>query len=172
MVEQAVDTAKRTLSRSTVLSLAELSTDGIETFIGNSVIPRQHADVFNHVGSSGSLVTESGISGESALLGPASFAFQLLAGGGLCCCQPSRQHPERRARDIIQTHLVTELDRGWFPAMLAADADLQTGAGLAAAFGGHFDQLADSLTIQNCKGILLQNSFRQIGGQDLVHIVP
>src|SRR5215831_2074502 len=129
MVEQAVNTAKRPLARAMVLSLAEVGAHVIETFIGNSVVARQHADVFDHVRSSRAFVS---VSRMRALLGPACFAFQLLSSRCLGCRQACRQHTERRAGDIIQTHLVTELDRGWFSAMLAANADLQTGAGLAA----------------------------------------
>ena len=48
---------------------------------------------------------------------------------------------------------MAELDGGRVAAMLAADAQLDVGAGLAAAFGSHLDQLANAVLIQSGEGI-------------------
>src|SRR6202000_893835 len=50
----------------------------------------------------------------------------------LCGGEARDQHAERRARDVVQPDLVAEGDRGRIAAVLAADAELQVLAHLAA----------------------------------------
>ncbi len=49
----------------------------------------------------------------------------------LGCREPCRQQTEGRAGDVVEADLVAELDGLWIAAVLAADADLEVGAGVA-----------------------------------------
>src|SRR6185295_8100377 len=51
---------------------------------------------------------------------------------------------EGRAGDVVEARGVEELDRRGVAAVFAADADLQVGTRLAAAFGRHRHELADA----------------------------
>ncbi len=55
--------------------------------------------------------------------------------------------------------------------MLAANADFQVRPCLAAALGGHLDELTDALLIESRERILLQNALRQIRGKDFVNVI-
>ena len=55
--------------------------------------------------------------------------------------------------------------------MLAADSDLQVGTRLASPFGRHLYQLPNAFAIENRKRILLDDSIREVGGQNPAHIV-
>ena len=60
---------------------------------------------------------------------------QLLAGvldSSLRSSQTCDRHTEGRAADVVQANIVAELDAGGIAAVLAADAQTQIGAGLAA----------------------------------------
>ena len=59
-----------------------------------------------------------------------------LAEGGLRRGEPGDRHAVRRAGDVIESDRVAECHRGWIAAVFAADADLEIGAGLAAALKG------------------------------------
>jgi hypothetical protein len=59
-----------------------------------------------------------------SLFRPSAFNLEFVTRSRLCCGQARRQHPERRAGDVVQTNLVAELDRRWFTAVFATDADL------------------------------------------------
>src|SRR5215469_8389970 len=66
---------------------------------------------------------------------------------------------------------MAELDRRRLAAMLAADADFQVWPSLAAAFGGDLHQLAHAFLIERVERILLDDPFREIRRQNLVHVV-
>ena len=66
---------------------------------------------------------------------------------------------------------MAELDGGRVAAMLAADAQLDVGAGLAAAFGSHLDQLANAVLIQSGEGIVLIDLVLIVGIQELAGVV-
>src|SRR6478735_5877346 len=72
--------------------------------------------------------------------------------------QPRDRHAVRRARDVVQTGLVAEEHRGRIAAMLAADADLERGPGLAAALAADLDQLADALDVERGERVVLQDA--------------
>ena len=55
--------------------------------------------------------------------------------------------------------------------MLAADAQLDVGAGLAAAFGSYLDQLANAVLIQLCEGIVFVDLSVVVSGQELACVV-
>jgi glyoxylate carboligase len=52
---------------------------------------------------------------------------------------------------------VAELHRAGLAAVLAADADFQIGARLAAQLRGHLDQLADAFLIEHGERIVLED---------------
>jgi hypothetical protein len=62
----------------------------------------------------------------------------------LRCRQPCDRHAEGRARHIVQPRPLTELDGRWVAAMFAADAQLEAGSLLSAAFGADLHQHADA----------------------------
>src|SRR5579862_6424508 len=64
-------------------------------------------------------------------LGTGAFAER-----SLCRRKPRDRDAERRARDVIEPDLVAECDRSRIAAMLAANAELESLAHFAAAFGG------------------------------------
>src|SRR6202023_3629707 len=68
-----------------------------------------------------------------------------FAKGGLGRGKARDRHPERRARHVIELDLVAEGDRGGIAAVLAADAEFQVFARLAATLGGDANELADAV---------------------------
>ena len=94
----------------------------------------------------------------------------LLAGvldGSLSGSQAGDGHAEGGAGDIVQAHIVAELHGGGVAAVLAADAQLQVGAGLAAQLAGHFHQTAHAGLIQTGEGIALVDLVGVVGVQEL-----
>ena len=71
----------------------------------------------------------------------------------LSSSQARDRHAEGRAAHVVEAHVVAELDGGGIAAVLAADAQLDVGAGLAAQFGSHLHQLAHAVLIQTGEGI-------------------
>ena len=59
-------------------------------------------------------------------------ARSVAAHGGAAGLEARDRHPERRAGDVVEPHLVEEVDRRRVAAVLAADAEVQVGACLAA----------------------------------------
>src|ERR1700684_2656440 len=55
--------------------------------------------------------------------------------------------------------------------MLSTDTDFELRSSLASAFSSHTNELADALAIENSEGILLENAFGDISGQNLIHII-
>ena len=66
---------------------------------------------------------------------------------------------------------MAELDGGRIAAVLAADTQLQVGAGLAAQGSGHLDQLANAVLIQAGEGIALIDLAGVVGIQELTGVV-
>ena len=62
----------------------------------------------------------------------------------LCGGQTGDGHTEGGAGHIVQTHAVAELHAGGVAAVLAADAQMDVGAGGAAQLAGHIHQLAEA----------------------------
>src|ERR1700722_17488234 len=92
-------------------------------------------------------------------------ARQLLAerclGGG----ETRDRYAERRARDVVEPDLVAERDRGRIAAVLAADAELEVLAHLAAALARDRDQFADALAIDRDERIDGENALRGVGAE-------
>src|SRR5438128_735543 len=74
---------------------------------------------------------------------PSRRTGRTLAKRGLRRRKARDRHAERRTRDVVEPDLVAEGDRGRIAAMLAADAELQSVARLAAAIRRDADQFAD-----------------------------
>ena len=89
----------------------------------------------------------------------------------LCGGQAGDGHAEGGAGHVVQAHLVAELHGGGVAAVLAADAQVQVGTGLAAHLGGHLHQLAHADLIQAGEGIALVDLVVVVGGQELAGIV-
>jgi hypothetical protein len=66
---------------------------------------------------------------------------------------------------------VAEVDRCRVAAVLAADADLEAGARLAAALGADAHQLADAVLIDGDERIDLQDRLLRVVGEDRRRIV-
>src|SRR4051794_30425922 len=60
--------------------------------------------------------------------------------GGTAGLEPGHRHPERRARDVVQAHLVEEVHRVGVAAVLAADAQLQVWPCCAPTLDGDLDE--------------------------------
>src|SRR5207253_10205246 len=67
-------------------------------------------------------------------------------------------HAIGRAGHIVETRLVAEEYRRRVAAMLAANAELQLGPRLAAAFAGDLDQLADAFDVERGERIVLEDA--------------
>src|SRR3954471_9725805 len=89
-------------------------------------------------------------------------ACRILAERGLRRGQPCDRHAERRARDIVERELMTEGHRGGIAAVLAANSDLELGAGLAPAFDPDAHQLAHALAVDGDEGIERDDSARHV----------
>src|SRR4029078_7491963 len=85
--------------------------------------------------------------------------------------KPRDRHPERRAGHIVEADLVAEFDRGRVAAMLAADADLELAAHLAAALDADPHQFADALLIDRDEGIGRQNAARGVDAEERGRVV-
>src|ERR1700720_883308 len=89
-----------------------------------------------------------------------------LAERGLRRGQPRDRHAIGRARDIIQSDLVAERDRRGIAAVLAANADLETRAGLAPALNADLYQFADAVAIHRDERIDHQDSLGDVGAEE------
>ena len=82
----------------------------------------------------------------------------LLFDGCLCGCKARSEQAEGRAGDVVEPDLVAELDGLRIAAMLAADAHLESGAGVASLGRGHLHQQADARLVERGEGILLEDA--------------
>ena len=98
----------------------------------------------------------------------------LLSGifdGSLSSSQTGDRHTEGRAADVVQTNVVAELHARGVAAVLAADAQTQIVAGLAAIMGSHLDQLADADLIQMLERIALVDLVLVVCAQELGSVI-
>src|SRR5258708_19831899 len=89
-----------------------------------------------------------------------------LAERGLRGGQPRDRHAVGRARDVVEANLVAERDGSGIAAMLAADPDLDIGAGLAAAHDADLHQLADAVPVDPDERTDLQNPLFHVGAEE------
>src|ERR1700723_276254 len=78
---------------------------------------------------------------------------------------------EGGARDIVEPRLLAEGDRGRIAAVLAADAELEIGPGLAAALGGDGDELANAFGVQGHERIGLEQSLDGVEAEERGSVV-
>src|SRR6478736_5431353 len=76
-----------------------------------------------------------------------------LAERGLGRSQARDRHAIGRARHVVEADRVAEGDGGGIAAVLAADADLERGARLAAAGDADLDELADTFLVERDEGV-------------------
>ena len=93
--------------------------------------------------------------GLSLLYAALKLCLVLIANRSLSGGEAGDGYAERAAGHVVQTDLVAELDGGRIAAVLAADAEVQVGAGLAAESGGHLDELADADLVEAGERIVL-----------------
>src|SRR5574337_583882 len=74
---------------------------------------------------------------------------------GLCCGQSGDWHSERRAGHVVHADRVAERHRGGLAPVLAADAELDTGTGLASALTPQSHQLAHASLVEYLKRVVL-----------------
>ena len=68
--------------------------------------------------------------------------------------KPRDGDSERRRADVVQPHLVEEMDRRGVAAVLAADAELEVLARLPPSLDADAHQIADALHVDRGEGIL------------------
>src|SRR5690606_24326971 len=66
--------------------------------------------------------------------------------------EPGDGHPERRAGHIVELALLEEVHGLRISTVLATDADLEIGLGLAALIGADANQSADALLVDRLEG--------------------
>src|SRR5947208_1998785 len=86
-------------------------------------------------------------------------------------CQARNRHTIGRAAHVVESDLITKLDRRWIATMFAADSDFQVRSGGPALFKSHLHQTADALAVQFLERVRLQDSFRQIIHNNLTRVV-
>ena len=91
--------------------------------------------------------------------------------GGLGGSQTGDGHAVGGAGHIVQANLVAELHGGGIAAVLAADTQVDVGAGLLAQLGGHGHQLAYAVLIQVGEGIGLIDLLVVVVAQELAGVV-
>src|SRR5262245_59336866 len=85
-------------------------------------------------------------------------ARRVLAERGLGGREAGDGNAERRAGDVVEREFMAEGDRGRVAAVLAADADLELGARLAAALDADAHQFAHALAVDGDEGIAGKNA--------------
>src|ERR1700719_1257841 len=75
---------------------------------------------------------------------------------GLRRGQPCDRHPIRRAGDIVEPDLLAESDRGRVAAVLAANAELQSGPGGASALNRYAHELTHPGNVEANERVVLQ----------------
>src|SRR3954470_10651277 len=99
------------------------------------------------------------------------FACGLLAERGLRRRQPRDRHAERRARHVVEPDLMAERDRSGIAAVLAADADLEVLADLAAALDADPHQRADAVAVDRDERIAGQDAARGVDAEERRRVV-
>src|SRR5208283_4944766 len=100
------------------------------------------------------------------------FALRLTSlDRGLRRRQLRHRQAEGRARYVVESQAMTELDARRVAAMLAADPNLDALFGLAAAFDPDPHQIADTLGVEFLKGILQVDAAREIVVEELRRVV-
>src|SRR5215813_9026976 len=86
------------------------------------------------------------------------FGRLLLFNYYLSCSQSRNRHAKWRCAHVIHSNLVTEFDAIRIAAVLAANANLQLAAGVAASFNAPSHQHAHTLRIEGLERIRSKNA--------------
>ena len=89
----------------------------------------------------------------------------------LCGGEAGDGHAERAAGDIVQADLVAELDGHGVAAVLAADAEVNVGVGLATELCSHSNELADADLVKAGEGIALVDLLVVVRAEELAGVV-
>src|SRR3984957_6034149 len=102
---------------------------------------------------------------------PLRRARRFLAERRLRRCKARDRHAERRAGNVVEPDLVAERDRSRVAAVLAADAELELRAYLAAALGRDPHQFADAIAIDRDERIDRQDALAGVDAEEARRIV-
>src|SRR5688572_8631841 len=81
------------------------------------------------------------------------------------------RHAERRTAHVVESQLVEEEHRRGITAVLAADADLESGLRAPALFGRESHELAYAGNVEGFEGIVLQHVRVEVRAQELGRVV-
>src|ERR1041384_1394284 len=90
----------------------------------------------------------------------------------LCRGQSRHRHAERRTTHVAQPNTMAELDARRFAAVLAADAELDVRARLAALIPRDFHELADAILVDGGERIVPHDLQFLVMRQERARIVP
>src|SRR5213594_1395054 len=86
-------------------------------------------------------------------------------------CQSRDRHTVRRTAHIVESHLITKLDRWRIAAVLAADSDFELRTGGPALLHAGPHKRPNTFTIQFLERVGLEDSLRHVVGDDLTRII-
>src|SRR5881628_200594 len=86
-------------------------------------------------------------------------------------CQSRDRHTVRRTAHIVESHLITKLDRWGIAAVLAADSDFELRTGGPALLHAGPHKRPNTFTIQFLERVGLEDSLRHVVGDDLTRII-
>jgi len=82
------------------------------------------------------------------------------------------RHPERRARHIVETDSIEEMDRLWIATVFATHSEMNVGACSAATDASDPNQLANAIDINGLERRDLEHALLEVGGEESrLHVV-
>ena len=89
----------------------------------------------------------------------------------LCSSKSCDRHTERRAGNIAHAEFMAEFNRGRVTAMFTANTDVHIRSYAAAELTSHIHELADTVLVELCKGIVFVDLGIVIGIKELTGVV-
>src|ERR687886_50645 len=89
-----------------------------------------------------------------------------MANGRLRGGKAGDRHPVGGAGDVVEAHLLEEVDALGVATVLATDTQLEVGVGLPTSFAGHRDELAHAVAVYGLEGIFLEDALFEVLGQE------
>lgn len=99
------------------------------------------------------------------------FLKELVLDGSLRRCDAGDGHAVGGAGYVVHAELGAELHGGGLAAVLAADADLEVGAGGTAFLDAHLNELADAFLVEHFEGIGLDDAVLLVELEELGSVV-
>ena len=90
----------------------------------------------------------------------------------LCGCEARHRDPIRRCAHVIETDRLEKMNRCGIAAVLAANPELQVRTCFASKLHAHPHERTDTLGIDRCEGVALENFLVLINPQELADVVP